>query len=87
MDSNRRGISGGRRERRRLRIEDRPFVNAKCEAPPGAAAGRFGSKNKKSRTLWRRDGICYNQEGSVENETLVFSLAKLDDFAYCPYCP
>jgi hypothetical protein len=60
-------------------------VNAKYETPSGAAAGRFGSKNKKSRTLWRLDGICYNQEGSVENETLMFSLARVGGFAYCPY--
>jgi hypothetical protein len=80
-------FSGVRRERRRLRSEDHPFADARYEAPPRAAAGRFCSKSKKSRTLWRLGGICYNQEGSVENETLVFSLAELDCFAYCPYCP
>jgi len=62
-------------------------VNAKYEAPPGAAAGGLEVRNKKSRTLCRLDGICYNQKGSVENEALVFSLAQVDGFAYCPYCP
>ena len=62
-------------------------MNAKYEAPLGAAADGLEVRNKKSRTLWRLDGICYNQEGSVENEMLVFSLAKLGGFAYCPYCP
>ena len=62
-------------------------MNAKYEAPLEAAAGGLEVRNKKSRTLWRLDGICYNREGSVENETLVLSLAKLDGFAYCPYCP
>jgi hypothetical protein len=37
-------------------------------------------RNKKSRTLWRLDGICYNQEGLVENETLVFSLSQVGRF-------
>jgi hypothetical protein len=52
----------------------------------GRQRGGLEVRTKKSRTLWRLDGICYNQQGSVENK-LVFSLAKLDGFAYCPYCP
>ena len=49
MDSNRRGISGGRRERRR-RIEGRPFVNAnKYEAPLGAAAGGLEVRNNEEQ--------------------------------------
>jgi len=49
MDRNRRGISGGRRERRRRRIEDRPFVSAKYEASLGAAVGGLELRNKEEQ--------------------------------------